>query len=177
MSGWKTLHSDIVYETAWIKVRRDEVLNHNGKALTYSVVELNHPSVFVVAVNESGSILLQRAYRYTIDQEIWEIPAGHSDGQDLLVAAKRELMEETGFESDDWTDVGMFYQALGIGNMPFGVFIARNIRPGTGKRDEDEAIFKSVFKSPAEIDQMIAKGEFIDSPVITALYAAKIHGL
>lgn len=177
MSNWETLNSEIVYETAWIKVRRDEVLNQNGKPLTYSVVELNHPSVFIVAVNSNGKIFLQRVYRYTVDKEMWEIPAGHSDGQDLLVAAKRELMEETGLESDDWTNLGTFYQAAGIGNIPFAAFLARNVRPGIGERDDEEPILESDFKTIAEIEQMIATGEFLDSPVITALYAAKIQGL
>src|SRR4030095_6537795 len=81
---WKTKSSDIVYETPWIKVRRDEVLNHHGKALTYSVVELHHPSVFIVAANDSGAILFQKNYRYTIDQTIWELPAGHSEGKKIL---------------------------------------------------------------------------------------------
>jgi hypothetical protein len=75
MADWQTLSSEIVYETPWIKVRRDEVRNHLGKPLTYSFIELQHPSVFIIAVNDRGEVFWQKNYRYTIKQIIWELRA------------------------------------------------------------------------------------------------------
>lgn len=180
MSDWKTLKSDIVYETAWIKVRRDEVLNHNGKSMTYSVVDLQHPSVFIVAINDKHEILIQQEYKYTIDRDIWAIPAGHADGEaseDLLEAAKRELLEEAGLVSDDWTDLGLFFQGIGIANLPYGIFLARNVQPKSDARDEVEQISNQHFVPLAEIEKMIAAGTFFDAPAIAAVYSAKIHGI
>lgn len=54
MSDWKTLSSEEVYRTPWISVRRDEVTTHTGKRLTYSVVDLAHPSVAIVASDDQG---------------------------------------------------------------------------------------------------------------------------
>jgi 8-oxo-dGTP pyrophosphatase MutT (NUDIX family) len=180
MSDWKTLKSEIVYETAWIKVRRDEVLNHNGKPLTYSVIDLQHPSVFIVATNDKHEIFIQQEYKYTIDRTLWAIPAGHADGkasEDLLEAAKRELLEEAGLASDDWIDLGLFYQGIGIANLPFGIFLARGVQRKNDALDEEEQISNRRFVPLGEIEKMIASGEFFDAPAIAAVYSAKIHGI
>jgi 8-oxo-dGTP pyrophosphatase MutT (NUDIX family) len=177
MSDWQTLSSEEVYKTPWIRVRRDEVKTHTGKQLTYSVVELNHPSVFIVATNAKGEIYMLKNYRYTTGQTMWEMPAGHSDGQDPLAAAKRELMEEAGLESDDWASLGTLYQAAGIGNLPFIAFLARNARPAAGERDKEEQISEGQFLSLETIETMAKTGEFNESAHLANLYLAKLHGL
>lgn len=177
MSGWKTLSSEEVYKTPWIRVRRDEIENHMGEHLTYSVVELEHPSVFIVALTANNEILIQREYKYPVDNTLWSIPAGHSDGEELLAAAKRELLEETGLESEDWTDLGLFHQSTGIGNLPYKAFLARNVRETTNTRDEQEEIIEQKFIPLEEIEHMITSGEFYDTPAVAAVYAARIHGL
>jgi 8-oxo-dGTP pyrophosphatase MutT (NUDIX family) len=176
MSDWKTLSSDIVYETPWIKVRRDEVLNQNGKPLTYSYVELQNSSAFIVALNTEGQVLIQNVYRYTLGHRIWEIPAGFVEsGEEPLAAAKRELMEETGFQSDDWRPLGRINQVIGIGKVPLNLFLAINVSAVSDATDKEEDISDRRFVSIEELERMIAEGELIDCPVIAALYMTKIH--
>jgi 8-oxo-dGTP pyrophosphatase MutT (NUDIX family) len=177
MAGWQTLLSEEVYKTPWIRVRRDVVLNHTGKQLTYSVVELRHPAVYILAVNKQGKILLQHNFRYPISNYAWDLPAGHSDGQDLLVAAKRELLEETGLASDDWTDLGKLYQATGIGNIPGQVFVARDVHSAPGERDELEDIMEQQFMSQEEIEDLVREGKIDTTVTMAALYLARLHGL
>ncbi len=177
MSDWKTLKSELVYETPWIKVRRDEVLNHVGTPMTYSVVDLKHPSVFIVAVNDKKEIFIQREYKYTIDRDIWAIPAGHTDGNEPLLAAKRELLEEAGLVSDDWTCLGRFFQGIGVANLPYYIFLARDVRQKTAASDKLEQISGQHFVPLKEIERMVAKGGFCDAPALAAVYAAKIHGI
>lgn len=176
MSDWKTLSSEIVYETPWIKIRRDAVQNQNGKPLTYSYMELKNPSVFVVAMNAAGEILIQNVYRYTINKRLWEIPAGHmEDNEEPLVAAKRELLEETNLESNDWHHLGSTYQIVGTGNVPMEVFLAAHVTGSQKVIDEDEDIEQHRFVSLEDLETMIHEGELVDSPVIGALYMTKIH--
>lgn len=177
MSDWRALSSELIYETPWIKVRRDQVLNHTGKELTYSVVELQSPSVFILAINAKHEVLLQRNYRYTIDKTMWGIPSGQSEGQDLLEAAKRELAEEAGLASNDWTLLSTLYQAVGIGKLPATFFAAQGISPIKHTEEEVEQILEHRFFSGKEIEDMIRKNAFHETTVLAALYLAKARGL
>lgn len=177
MSDWQTDSSEVVYKTAWFSILRDQVRNHNNKQLTYSYLKMAHPSVFIVAANSKGEVLLQRSFRYTLNKVAWELPAGHSDGQDLLTAAKRELIEETGLASDDWEDLGRIFSGIGVANMPGQYFLARNVRSVTEERDPDEQIIEHTFLEVTKIEAMIRNGEIEAYSVPVGLYLAKIHGL
>lgn len=177
MPDWKTLKSETVYETPWFKINRDEVLNHNGRPMTFSYLELRHPSVSIIATDKEGRILLQHNYRHNIKQTVWEIPAGHSDGQDLLTAGKRELQEETGLASHDWEDLGMFYIGPGIGNIQQKYFLARNVYPVDGERDADEQITEQRFFTIDEIEAMLNRNEINSYMAPIGVYLAKIRGL
>lgn len=178
MADWQTKSTEVVYESPWIKVRRDEVIDQNGKPLTYSYMELQKQSAFIVPVNDKGEILLQSVYRYTMGKRYWEIPAGYiEEGEEPLAAAKRELTEETGLVSEDWQSLGAFHQILGTGRVTCNAFLARNVRSSGDATDKDEDIENRRFVSLTDIEQMLATGELVDSPVITAIYMAKVHGL
>lgn len=176
MSRWQTLSSEEVYKSPWIRVRRDEVLNQRGTPLTYSVVEVvKKPSVFIVALNDAGQVFLQKMYRYPVDKTWWEIPAGFCDESDPLDAAKRELQEEADLVSDDWVELGDFFQAPGLAVIPGKAFLARKVRPGTGERDIDEDLSEPRFCDFDKVEEMIRTGAIKDAPVIIALYLARLH--
>lgn len=174
MTDWQTLQSEVVYETPWIKVRRDQVLNHNKKPMTYSVVELKNPTVMIVA-EQDGKILVQQTYHYTVDKTHWEIPAGAAEEKDLEAAAKRELAEETGLVSNDWTHLGRYYHAIGMGNLPYDVFLASDVHQDRNTTDEYEQITAQKFVPYDEVEKMIAAGDIAEGAHISAIYLAKLH--
>ena len=90
---WTTRSSRTVYENRWIEVREDEVTGPDGDGI-YGVVRMQQPAVFIIALDENERVCLVELERYTTGRSL-EVPAGGTDGEDPLVAAQRELREET----------------------------------------------------------------------------------
>ena len=87
--GWKRQHSHYLYSNEWYNLRQDEVLLPNEKSITYTLVE--HPGyVMVVPLLENGQAMLERTYRYTVQETLLECPSGGLDGESPEVVANRE---------------------------------------------------------------------------------------
>src|SRR5215471_9810393 len=109
---WVT--TDHIMEPGGIKVRRD-LIHHSG-------------SVVVLAVDDSRAtprVLLERQYRHAAQDYLWEVPAGRIDpGENELNAAKRELIEETGYRAERWRRILKFYASPGFVAETMSVYMA-----------------------------------------------------
>lgn len=173
--AWTTHRSRIAYENAWIRVREHDVTGPSGDGI-YGVVEMQHPAVFVVALDNEERVCLIRLERYTVGASV-EVPAGGSDGEDPLIAAKRELLEETGFVADSWEPLGVMNALNGIAQAPEHVFLARGVRPGpdAGAHLDEEGIDQVFWVPFADAIGMIARGEITDGETVAALAYAGIR--
>lgn len=108
MKKWKTTHSEPLVDTRWVKVRRDSVELPNGQRIEDFYAITIHDAAAVVAVDDGGNLILKKEYRYCYDRDLIEIPAGtfEENETDGLAVAKRELLEETGYVSEDWQYIG-----------------------------------------------------------------------
>ena len=84
MTGWQTHASRTVYENPWLRVREHEVTRPDGEPAIYGVVEMQHASVFVVALTEDDEVVLVDLFRYTTRSMSTEVPAGGTDGEDAV---------------------------------------------------------------------------------------------
>lgn len=170
---WRTDDSRIVYENAWISVREDAVTGPAGAGV-YGVVTLRHPAVFIVALDEHERVCLVSLDRYTVGRSI-EVPAGGSDGEDPLIAAQRELLEETGMRADEWRMIGTMNALNGVTVAPEHVFLARGLHDADGEAREEEGIDEVSWVPFAEAITMIADGRISDGETVAALAYAGIH--
>lgn len=168
---WKRLSSRTAYKNPWYRIREDKVIRPDGKEGVYGVLETSH-AVYLVPVDEHGKLLLIRQYRYPTERWSLEFPAGGMDGQDPLVAAKRELGEEMGLTADSWQKVTSLQSLNGISNEIMHVFVAKGLRPTTNKRAE-EGIVETKKVTPSEFEAMISSGEMSCAQSIAAFTAAR----
>lgn len=167
---WKILSSKIVYQNPWIRVREDAVITPDGSEGIYGVIE-SPDSVMVGAVNDNGEIYIIRSFSYPAQKWHWELPAGGSEGQDILEASKRELAEETGIVAKQWKTLGITRVADGLMTEKMHTLLATDLSMGEKViADDSKLILEGKFASLAEIHQLIASGEMDEGQTITSLY-------
>lgn len=172
--AWTTRATRTVYENRWIHVREDDVTGPHGDGI-YGVVRMQHPAVFVVALDDEERICFVELERYTTGRSL-EIPAGGSDGEDPLVAAQRELLEEAGVTASEWHDLGTMNALNGIADAPEHVFLARGLSVTDATASQTEEGIDAVRWIPfADALGLIADGGITDGETIAALAFAGIR--
>ena len=104
-----------VLKNPWIQIFQDEAEYPDGRKLSYTVLHYPHPSAGMVVEIARGQILLIRSWRYPTGKEGWEIPAGSAEsGETPCSAAIREVVEETGIETQATELLCQFYPSNGM---------------------------------------------------------------
>ena len=156
----KRLSSETKFEGRVITVTLDRVELENGGTSTREVVR-HHGGAGVAALNDEGELYLVRQYRYALDRELIEIPAG-----------KRELGEEAGLAAAEYRDLGYIIPTCGYCSEIIYLYAAKGLSPVGQHLDADE--FLSVFTLPLDkAAEMVLSGEITDSKTVAAVLKVK----
>jgi 8-oxo-dGTP pyrophosphatase MutT (NUDIX family) len=130
----------VLYDGRVLSFRVDQVRLPNGVLAEREVVD--HPgAVVIAALDAEGRLVLERQYRYAIDHDLVEFPAGVLEaGEDPDEAAVRELREEAGLEAGRWDRLGAFYSSPGFVHEKLYAYLARDLRTVPRDLDFDEDI-------------------------------------
>jgi ADP-ribose pyrophosphatase len=174
--------SKVSYKGKVFSVTTDTVTEPGGVTSTRDVVRHNG-SVIILAVDTSvnpadPTILIERQYRHAAGQFLHELPAGRIEpGEAPLAAAKRELIEETGFRAKRWSKLVKYYASPGFLAETMQVFLAEDIRAGIAEPEADEHI--ALLHVPlSQLIKEIETGKILDGKTILSvlLFARRFAG-
>ena len=163
------LDSAVVYDGDFIKVRKDHARLPDGQVHTREYIA--HPgAVAVLALLDNGKLVMERQFRYAPQREFIEIPAGKIDhGEDILITAQRELLEETGYIAAEWTHLTTAWPSIGYADEHIEYFLARGLTYQGHNLDDGE--FLEVFElSLDEAMEWVRQGKINDSKTIVGLF-------
>ena len=166
----RKLSSEMKFDGKLIKVTYD-IADVNGKEAWREVV--HHPGASaVVAIDEDNRIIMEKQFRYALNDYLLEIPAGKLDaGEDPLVCAKRELEEETGIIASEWISLGTIATSPGFCNEVIHLYVAKGLSKGEIHWDEDEYVEVERYTFD-ELLQRIKEEKIKDSKSLSALLLA-----
>lgn len=159
----KITSSNEVYKCSLFRVTEDEAVDpKTGFQIKRSVVR-HAGSAVMMAVDEKKRILLVRQYRLPAEKYLWELPAGRLDpGEKPLQAARRELIEETGYRARTWKKLASFFASPGFVQERMTIYLATSLTAGTATPMDDERIETRWFTSK-ELTDLIRTGKVEDA--------------
>ena len=176
----KVHSSELRYEVPLFRIYNEQV-KEGGKTLSRDIIRHNG-SVVILPVDSSKSkrnpyIVLERQYRHAAGQFLYEVPAGKMEpGENRLRAAKRELLEETGYTARKWTHLTRYFASPGFLGEWMQVFLAEELVPGPTSPDDDESI--ELLRVPlSELLRLIDRGQVQDGKtLVSVLSFARLLG-
>jgi ADP-ribose diphosphatase len=165
--------TDEVQEPGGVRARRD-VVRHSGSVV---VLAVDVPGGDVLSKDDAAKgirkgeprILLERQYRHAARSMMWELPAGRIDeGETPLTAAKRELLEETGYGARRWKRILYFYVSPGFLDETMTIYLASGLKAGPAQPEADEKIAVRFF-GLSEAKGMVLQGRIRDAKTIVGV--------
>lgn len=177
INPWTTLASREIYDNPWIQLTERQVINPRGGRGIYGVVHFKSRAIGIVPVDDSGHTYLVGQFRYSLERYSWEIPMGGCPlDESSLVAAQRELQEETGLSATRWRHLLFLHTSNSVTDEAGEVFLAEGLTEGEAAPEETELL--KVWRLPlAEAIAMALDGRITDAISVAALLRLAVDPL
>ena len=173
MKKWKQISSKLAFDNPWFKIRQDKVEMQNGRVIDDYFVWLEGHIVLVVPVTKNNEFILVKQYKHAYGDFVIEFPAGYvNENEDTTVAAKRELQEETGYTSKNFTLIRTLtnFPTKVVGNL--NVYLAKDVEKTHDTAFDENEEIEVIVKPYNEVLKMIFDGEIIVSGTIASVFLA-----
>ncbi|MBE5825448.1 MAG: NUDIX hydrolase [Butyrivibrio sp.] len=189
--SWKLYKEEHVIQDEWIDFRRNIYELPDGTKIGPVYNYSKHSFSVVVAIDEEGRYICVRQYRHGLDEITTEFPAGgieykeKSDvpyitdkniiatEEEAFETAKRELQEETGYVSDDWTHLITVPANATLSNSNVHIYLAKSCRHVSGQHLDFSEFLNVELLTEDELKGRIFGGDFKQSLHILAWYMAR----
>ncbi len=182
---WPVVGSEDLYRGQAPFAVRSDRLHHPGHPAdeSFDRVVVEHPGASVVlALDAEDRVLVVLQYRHPTGRRMVELPAGLLDqpGEDPEEAARRELVEETGYQAAVWTHLGSTYSSPGITSEVIHLYLARDLETadrGDFEPAHEEADMVLLWVPFADLLQGVLDGRLANAPLVNAVLLAHTRGL
>jgi len=171
----KTRRENVLYENPWVQFRADEVEFPDGSVGEYAFAERVDAGPMIIPLLDDGRLVVLREWRYPIQDWTYCFPFGGVEaGEDALAAAKRELLEETGYSARDWVSLGNIKIDPGGNSQVTPVWLARGLelvdKPSDPREDHELVVF-----SLADLENLVTNGTIDNGWLLAGLCKYKVQ--
>lgn len=168
--NYKIVESNIIHKGKVFDLKVDKIKYDSGNDGIREVAVHNGGAV-IVPILENGNIIMVKQFRYPFDKFLLELPAGKLDlDEDPLLCARRELIEETGYRTENIIKLGAISTTPGFCTEILHIYLAKDLRAGNHDREEGEYGME-VYSFPLDqVKEMIMSGEIIDAKTIAGIF-------
>ena len=171
MKKWKTIKSEYLFRRPWLTARLDQIELPDGRIIPEYYV-LEYPDwVNVIAITKDGQFVMEKQFRYAAQMDSIELPCGVMEqGETPEEAARRELLEETGYGGGTWTKLMTIYANPGSLNNPTHCFLAKDVELMDEPQLDATEELTVMLMSREEVYALLTQNKLIQALMIAPLW-------